>query len=220
MCGAALVCVFGLLAATSEADSGWQPPVPAPVEILRPFAAPATQFGVGHRGVDLAADVGSRVVAAANGIVSFAGSVGGRSLVVIRHDGDLRTTYEPVRPSVTTGTAVVSGQLIGWLQSGSAHCGDRPCLHFGLRHGTTYLDPMLVLRQGRPRLLPLFDAATPSPVPTGPRDTLSSAEPPTGAASPASARGAPSNGTGHVAAIAGLAAVSLIGLGAARFWPF
>jgi len=42
------------------------------------------------------------------------------------------------------------GQLIGRVSSGG-HCGQR-CLHWGLRHGPDYLNPLLLIRAGDTRL--------------------------------------------------------------------
>jgi murein DD-endopeptidase MepM/ murein hydrolase activator NlpD len=58
-------------------------------------------FGPGHRGVDLAAVAGAPVLAAGAGTVVFAGTVAGRGVVSVDHSGGLRTTYEPVLPTVT-----------------------------------------------------------------------------------------------------------------------
>ncbi|HEV2929927.1 MAG TPA: peptidoglycan DD-metalloendopeptidase family protein, partial [Propionibacteriaceae bacterium] len=77
--------------------AGW--PLAGTPEVIRGFAAPEHDYGPGHRGVDLAARAGEPVLAAAAGMVAYAGSVGGRGVVSIDHD-DTRTTYEPVSPQV------------------------------------------------------------------------------------------------------------------------
>jgi len=120
-------------------------PVPGPV--LRPFDPPDRDWLPGHRGVDLAAGVGSPVRAAADGRVSVAQVIAGRGVVTIVH-GDLRTTYEPVRASVRVGQTVSAGEVIGVVETG--HCASG-CLHFGLKRGEEYLDP---LGGGEIRLLP------------------------------------------------------------------
>ena len=130
--------------------AGW--PLAGKPAVIRSFVASDHDYGQGHRGVDLAARAGEPVLAAAAGMVAFAGSVGGRGVVSIDH-GDLRTTYEPVLPRVTAGQRVGLGQLIGRV-SGGGHCAGR-CLHWGLRQGASYVDPLLSLsRAGGPlRLL-------------------------------------------------------------------
>jgi murein DD-endopeptidase MepM/ murein hydrolase activator NlpD len=126
----------------------------APVEVTRPFDAPATPYGPGHRGVDLAGGPGAVIVAAGDGVVVFAGLVAGRPVVSIAHPGGLRTTYEPVAPSVRAGLPVARGSPIGTLLAGHAGCPVAACLHWGLRRGESYLDPLLLLAPPRIRLLP------------------------------------------------------------------
>ena len=87
-------------------------------------------------------------------MVVFAGPLAGRGVVSVDHPGGLRTTYEPVRAVVTPGQRVLRGQQIGLLESGHAGCAAAACLHWGLRRGQDYLDPLRLL-SGRVRLLPL-----------------------------------------------------------------
>src|SRR4051795_4895717 len=105
-------------------------------------------------GVDLAGPPGSPVLAAGDGVVAFAGMVAGRPLVSIDHADGLRTTYEPVHPSVGAGQAVARGSPVGTLAAGHAGCPSPACLHWGLRRGETYLDPLTLLRPPEVRLLP------------------------------------------------------------------
>ena len=81
----------------------------------------------------------------------FAGSIAGKPVVSIDH-GSVGTTYEPVVSSLSVGERVVLGQVIGVLGTGG-HC--RDCLHWGLREGRSYLDPLLLLgtRVGQLRLV-------------------------------------------------------------------
>jgi murein DD-endopeptidase MepM/ murein hydrolase activator NlpD len=91
------------------------------------------------------------ILAAASGTVAFAGSIAGKPVVSIDH-GSVRTTYEPVVSKVSVGERVALGQVIGVLRTGG-HC--RGCLHWGLREGKSYLDPLSLLgnRGGRLRLV-------------------------------------------------------------------
>lgn len=93
--------------------------------------------------------------ASAAGRVSFAGQVGGTPTVVITH-GRLRTTYQPVLPSVRVGQRVRAGQRIGGVAKAGSHCA-RTCLHWGLKEGERYLDPTLLPTQSstttEPRLV-------------------------------------------------------------------
>ena len=130
-------------------------PLAPPHPVLRPFQAPSSPYGPGHRGVDLGGRPGEPVLAAADGTVVFAGYLVDRSLVSIDHQGGLRTTYEPIAPLVAAGQAVHRGEVIATLQPGHPECLAAPaCLHWGLRRGASYLDPLALVSAGHVRLLP------------------------------------------------------------------
>ncbi|MEN3585843.1 M23 family metallopeptidase [Streptomyces sp. ZYX-F-203] len=146
----------------------------SPPVILRGWEPPATPYAAGHRGVDLAAPPGTPVRAVAAGRVSFAGRVGGRGAVSVELAGSgnppLRTTYLPVRPSVANGRTVAAGDVVGTIEPDTSrpavrHC-PRSCLHWGLRRGDAYLDPLLLMPPGFPgtgpsRLLPIPEPGAP-----------------------------------------------------------
>lgn len=162
--------------ADAQADGGarsW--PLAGRPSVLRGWEPPAGPYGPGHRGVDLAAGPEARVLAAAGGRVSFAGRVAGRGVLAIEVAGSgsppLRTTYEPVRALVEEGASVRAGQPVGVLEAGPFHCA-AGCLHWGLRRGDAYLDPLsllppALLRRGPSRLLPVFGVAEPDAVRAG-----------------------------------------------------
>jgi murein DD-endopeptidase MepM/ murein hydrolase activator NlpD len=155
-----LVVVAGVLspvpaAAEPAVVALWTAPLAGGLTVTRPFDPPPGPYAAGHRGVDLGGAPRSPVLAAGDGVVVFAGMVAGRPLVSIEHAGGLRTTYEPVDPSVAAGQQVARGSPIGTLVGGHAGCPRDACLHWGLRRGETYLDPMALLRPPRVRLLPM-----------------------------------------------------------------
>lgn len=145
-------------AAASRSEAAWNAPLPGAPVVTRPFDPPPHPYGPGHRGVDLAAAPGSPVLAAGDGVVVFAGMVAGRPVVSVDHAGGLRTTYEPVRPSVGAGRTVARGEPLGVLDPGHDGCPVTACLHWGARRGEDYLDPLSLLRPPRLRLLPLVEA--------------------------------------------------------------
>lgn len=158
-----LVLVVG--ASPAAADEGpWEWPLPGPSPaVARPFAPPEHRYGAGHRGADLAGWPGESVLAAGAGRVSFAGLLAGRGVVVVVH-GALRTTYEPVTTSVAVGASVAAGEVIGTLEAGHLGCPAAACLHWGLRRGEQYLDPVRLVAPGPVRLLPVPGAgAVPAP---------------------------------------------------------
>ena len=141
-----------LLAATLVALTPWSWPVAPPHDIVRPYIAPLTTYGAGHRGIDIAAPLGATVYAPDDGVVSFAGVVVDRPVLSILHDGGLVSSYEPVSSSLVEGEVVQRGEAIGTLLAG--HC-DSPCLHFGVRLHGDYVSPLRYLGGlTRPRLLP------------------------------------------------------------------
>ncbi len=127
----------------------------SPPAVVRSFDPPPRPWLAGHRGADLAAAAGATVVAAGPGTVLFAGVVAGRGVVSVAHPGGLRSTYEPVAAAVAPGDAVDAGTPIGTLTAGHPGCPAAACLHWGLRRGDAYLDPLALLGRGRVRLLPL-----------------------------------------------------------------
>jgi murein DD-endopeptidase MepM/ murein hydrolase activator NlpD len=109
--------------------------------VQRGFDPPAVPWAPGHRGIDLVAQPGDPVLAAANGRVAFVGSIAGKPVISLDH-GPVRTTYEPVISTLHVGERVVLGQVIGQVGRGG-HC--QSCLHWGLREGKRYLNPLLLL---------------------------------------------------------------------------
>ncbi|KUL26166.1 peptidase M23 [Streptomyces regalis] len=169
---------------TKTATSAPAPPAPDPAlptvgrawpvgvrpPILRGWEPPATPYGRGHRGVDLAAPAGAPVRAVAAGRVSFAGRVAGKGVVSVELTGTgdppLRATYEPVRASAKKGDEVEAGEVVGTVEASGSHC-TGTCVHWGLRRGEAYLDPLSLLppwllHRGPSRLLPVLGVPLPS----------------------------------------------------------
>lgn len=147
------------------------PAVASELRLIRPIRGPilayfdesVTRYGPGHRGIDIAASIGDSVVAAADGVVSFAGQVAGRPSVSVRHSDGRRTTYTPVAAAVSVGQFVSADDLIGTV-SGPTHC-EQSCLHWGLTDGIDYWDPLaLTAEHSSLRLLPEGTRPPPPPV--------------------------------------------------------
>ncbi|MCP2263831.1 Peptidase family M23 [Promicromonospora thailandica] len=144
------------------ADTGYVAPVPGvdpPTGVERPFDPPEHEWGPGHRGVDLGAAVGSPVVSPGPGVVTFAGRVAGRGVVVVTHPDGLRSSLEPVTGSVPEGAAVAAGTTLGTVEDAggpgqAGHCAPRSCVHWGVRRGERYLDPLTLLHRPPIVLLP------------------------------------------------------------------
>lgn len=150
-----LVVLAGWLAPPASAAAVGVYPVDGPV--VRGFDPPRRPWLAGHRGVDLRASPGTPVRAAAAGRVGFVGEVAGKPVVTVWH-GPLRTTYEPVVATVRPGQLVAAGHVIGELAAGHP-CPPPGCLHWGLRRGELYLDPLWLVGAPRVRLLSARTAA-------------------------------------------------------------
>lgn len=183
---AGLTAAFALVAPASCSAADWSWPVRGPVitpysnDNARPYA------GGMHRGVDIAAAVGTRVGAAAGGRVTYAGNLGDSGLVVAveTSDGRYATSYLHLSAlAVEKGDAVGSGQELGAVGTSGRPFSRRPHLHFGVRLAArerSYVNPLTVLpplganRLGasalpvavpdRPKVHPAL-----APVPVGPR---------------------------------------------------
>ena len=80
-------------------------------------------------------------------------------VVAVRHPGGLETTYEPVRAAVHAGARVLTGTVLGEVVAPGSHCAPAVCLHWGLRRGSAYLDPLSLVGAGQVRLLPMLSGA-------------------------------------------------------------
>lgn len=106
-------------------------------EVIAPYA-PSGRYA-GHWGIDIGAESGSVVRAAASGRVTFAGDVAGNRTVTIDHGGGLRTSYSYLdERSIGAGSWIEAGEQVGI--SGSPH--STPGLHFSVRVSGAYVDPL------------------------------------------------------------------------------
>ncbi|MCP2030574.1 murein DD-endopeptidase MepM/ murein hydrolase activator NlpD [Okibacterium sp. HSC-33S16] len=127
----------------ASAGPRWLWPVDGERAVLRPFEAPATPYAAGHRGVDLRALPTAVLVAPADGVVSFAGTVVDRPVLSITSPGGLVASIEPIAASVRDGDTVAAGDAIGVVAAGG-HCSGR-CVHFGVRLHGEYVNPFVLL---------------------------------------------------------------------------
>jgi len=138
-----LLAILGVLTLAQAPASGgdvWLRPVAG--RFVRPFHAPLTRYGRGHLGVDFAAAPGTLVRAAGAGTVVFAGVVATARHVVVRHAGGLRTSYSFLASiRVRGGEVVARGEVVGTTGGRGEHH-DPSVVHFGLRIGDGFVDPM------------------------------------------------------------------------------
>jgi murein DD-endopeptidase MepM/ murein hydrolase activator NlpD len=101
--------------------------------------------GAMHSGVDIAAPVGTPVLAADGGVVIFSGALHGYgNTVIIRHDDDYATVYgHNARNLVSEGARVSRGQEIGEIGRSGHTTGAN--LHFEVRRDNIAKDPLAYL---------------------------------------------------------------------------
>jgi hypothetical protein len=171
---AVLAVASSFLAAPSSTQaSPWRWPVEGPV--ITPYANGSDPYASGqHRGIDVAAPVGARVVAATAGTVTFTGSVGSSGLTVaIRTDDGFDTSYLHLSSiAVRAADRVAAGAPIGQVGTSGRRSAAEPHLHFGVRaagNRFAYRDPLDFLPVAPPAGAPRAPVAVPSAVPIRPR---------------------------------------------------
>ena len=93
------------------------------------------------------------VLSPADGVVVFAGRVVNRSVVTIDHGNGLRSSFESIDPLVGNGTLLAKGGEVGTVaHSPGLHCSGN-CLHWGVRLGRDYVNPLDYVTDRRPSVL-------------------------------------------------------------------
>lgn len=123
-------------AATGSGQFGW----PVQGKVVSKFGA--TADGLRNDGINIAAPAGAPVVAAADGVVAYAGNElrGFGNMILIRHADGWVTAYAHNESlAVKKGDTVKRGQTIARVgQTGNV---TSPQLHFEIRKGTSAQDP-------------------------------------------------------------------------------
>ncbi len=134
-------------AASDPCRGASQPSLAHPIDL-----APGVGFGVMrhplldvdrlHSGLDYPGPIDTPIRASAAGIVEFAAYEGEHgNLVIVRHSGELRTSYSHLRSvGVTSGQCVEAGSIIGKL--GSTGLSSGPHLHFEVLTPSGPVDPV------------------------------------------------------------------------------
>lgn len=146
------VTMAGSPGATSSENERWSWPLSPEPAVLRTFDPPDEPWLSGHRGVDVGPALdGATVTAPSDGVVTFAGVVVDRPVLTIDHGDGLRSSFEPVTSDLKPGDTVRKGQAIGSLDAG--HCSATACLHWGVRRGEDYVNPLGFVEDLRPSIL-------------------------------------------------------------------
>jgi murein DD-endopeptidase MepM/ murein hydrolase activator NlpD len=130
-------------AASTKRSSAWRWPLIGP--ITQYFGQHLTEYGF-HQGIDINGDTGDPVVAAHAGRVVVAGywdSCGGLQ-VHIDHGNGFESWYRHLSAiNVRAGQRVSAGTFVGRV--GATGCAFGSHLHFGVRRGSTFVDPLRYL---------------------------------------------------------------------------
>jgi murein DD-endopeptidase MepM/ murein hydrolase activator NlpD len=132
------------LARLNNFDGRFQWPIPTHSRVSSGFGMrmhPILRQNRMHTGIDVGAPTGTRLIAAADGVVRFAGWSGGYgNTVIIDHGNGYSTLYaHNSRNRVTTGQRVERGQHIADV--GSTGMSTGPHLHFEIRVNNVARDP-------------------------------------------------------------------------------
>ncbi|MDU0477964.1 M23 family metallopeptidase [Staphylococcus chromogenes] len=153
ICGSLLSIAIAFLAPPSA--MGYVHPLtgrPFASGVSRTFDKPAKNWQPGHRGVDLRASPGDKVVSAGAGRVAFVGTIAGVPSISIDHPDGIRTTYQPVHAMVKENDDVRDGQPIGTVGQPTRYDED---LHWGALIGKDdYINPLSLLGSPAIRLKP------------------------------------------------------------------
>lgn len=106
-----------------------------------------------HAGMDLADAIGSPIVAAADGVVSFSGwRMGYGNLVEIKHQNGFSTRYGHLSKAIAKeGQRVNAGDLVALLGNSGRSTG--PHLHFEVRKGDAALNPYPFVKDTRAEVI-------------------------------------------------------------------
>ena len=170
----AISAALAFLAAPATARAAWVWPVSG--DVITPYRNGTDPYASGqHRGIDIAARIGTPVVAAAGGEVRFAGTAGSSGLTISIRTGDgYDTSYLHLSSvAVRAGARVSGGDRIGAVGISGIRSATAPHLHFGVRDAGTrhaYHDPLNFLPPptGAPRPSPPASAPVPAPRPVQP----------------------------------------------------
>lgn len=112
-----------------------------------------------HRGVDYSAPAGTKVRAAADGIVEFAGSQNGYgNVVILKHRAGITTVYAHLSGfEAVQGARVGQGDLIGYV--GSTGWATGPHLHYEFRVNNEHRNPLTIAMPAAEAVAPQHMAA-------------------------------------------------------------
>jgi hypothetical protein len=152
----AISATFSALLMLAPQATDWQEPFPSQdLQWEAEYVAPKTEYGAGHRGVDLRLGLDSTIKAPAAGKISFVGLVVDRPVVTIITANGYLATFEPACTNLVVGDAGKAGSDFAWHCAPETeyeyHC--ESCIHFSVRSTYGYLSPEYFLGGLKPSVL-------------------------------------------------------------------
>ncbi len=119
-------------------------PVPSSTRVTSDYGSrlsPTAGASSNHKGIDVGASYGAKIIAVADGTVAFAGYNNGMgNYVMLSHGSGLYTVYGHCSAlTVSTGEDVAAGQTIAQIGSTGISTGNH--LHFGVTKDGVYVSP-------------------------------------------------------------------------------
>lgn len=149
----------------------WRSPLKANLEVLRPFLRPSSDWGAGHRGVDIVVASNTQILAPHGSQIGFANLAFGVPTVVLNNNNGSSQVFQPVclLGNKELGQNLKPGQAFGVFCPGGAangHCGQLFCVHWSYRlDKETYINPLRMIGILQPaELLPFGQIDTASAV--------------------------------------------------------
>ncbi len=109
----------------------------------RVFVQPNSDWGAGHRGVDLVAEADDVIRAPTAAVIAYSGQTFGRPVITLKTEEKLTLEFEPACLSDfhKTGSVLSAGEGFAYFcpTSSGIHCAK--CLHWGVKFGDYYLSP-------------------------------------------------------------------------------
>ena len=125
----------------------WQPPLEAPIHLIRPYRQPNSDYSAGHRGVDYQVQNGQAIFSPVDATIRFNQILVDRPVLSLETQSGEQIEFEPACGYLPVGKQIAAGELIGSVCPASAnykqHCSDILCLHFSLRTRDGYLSPIV-----------------------------------------------------------------------------
>ncbi|MEY2634153.1 MAG: hypothetical protein RIS75_93 [Actinomycetota bacterium] len=113
---------------------------PVRAQILRLPVIPYPNWKPGHRGLDVAADIGTLVRSPVFGRVVWVGDINHIPMVTIQSRAGFRHTVLPVTTALEVGDRISQREVVGVVEL-SDHCLVGNCLHWGIKKDGQYYDP-------------------------------------------------------------------------------